>query len=864
MRLRLALVSLLAGACVLIAIDRSPRSVAVDPDREAGSFPSDWFAMQRAFPGETIDQDAYHAAMDQAVFERAQQELSTSSGLTWTQAGPFNIGGRVTSLAVTPGGTTVYLGSANGGVWKSVNAGVNWTPIFDHQGSSVFSIGALALQPGDPNVLYVGTGEANAANDSYDGYGLYRSSNGGGTWSYLGLGATRRIARVVVDPSNTNRIFVAAMGTQYSTNPDRGLYRSEDGGLNWTKVLFVSDSTGATDVVINPVHPETLFCATWERVRHNTYRRAFGPECRIWRSADHGTTWTVLSSGLPPPSDGVGRIALAIAPSRPSTIYAQYTTGSPSYVGLGLFRSLDGGDNWTQRDINGVYTNNFGGFSWYFGDMAVDPTDPEKIYCLGQYLASSTDGGVNFGVIGGSGTAHPDFHAIWIDPANPNRIFHGSDGGFYWSTNGGTGWSKSVDLPISQFYAGAIDPSNSSRLLGGTQDNNTLLTSGGASSWAPILGGDGFQCMVDPTNPSIVFAEFQYCSKQGAQVGPVRSINGGGSFSYPTGASATDRWNWNTPMVMDPGNHNIILCGSHRVYRSTTNGVSYTAVSGDLTSNLPSLLLYGTITTLAISPASGAIYYAGTDDGRVWRSLNSSGSWTEISAGLPVRWITRVTADPVSLGTVYVTLSGFSSDESQAHVYRSTNNGDTWTSISGNLPNAPANDILPDPSDPNTLYLATDLGVYITRNLGGTWYPFGTGMPLQAVFDLTLHQGSRKLVAATHGRSQWSIDLSTLPVAVGPASSPMRLALSAPAPNPSRAIARLDFEMATAGDADVTVFDGSGRRVRNLVSGARNAGRITLAWDGLDARRQRVGAGVYFVRAQVAGASVTRRLVRVE
>lgn len=828
----------------------------------AGPYPSDWWGMQRAYPAAAVNQQAYAAALDQARFERAQAALSTSSSaLTWVQAGPYNIGGRVTALAVAPGGTTVFLGAANGGVFKSVNGGVNWTPIFDNTGMEVFSIGALALEPGNPNVLYVGTGEANASVDSYDGQGLFRSTDGGQTWASRGLVETARIARVAVDPSNTSRILVAAMGRQFSTGPDRGLYRSEDGGATWTKSLFVSDSTGACDVVFNPAHPETVFCATWERVRHYTYRRAYGPECGIWRSTDHGVTWTRLSTGLPAPSDNVGRIALAIAASQPSTIYAQIITGaSGGYIGLGLYRSTDGGQTWNRRDTSG-YTGAFGGFGWYFGDLAVDPTNPGKVYIQGQVVKRSTDGGVIFTDI--TGTSHVDFHGMWIDPSNPLRIYQGNDGGFYSSTNGGTSWSKSLDLPISQFYAGCVDPSNGNRLGGGTQDNGCMLTAGSPTAWYDIqvFGADGFYVLIDPTNPNITFSEYQFGS--GGR-GPYRSTNGGSSGGYGAGISLSDRFNWNAPFVMDPSNHNVLLFGSNRVWQSTDNGLNWVDVSPDLTLNTPSNLVFHTITTLEISPASPRIYYAGTDDGLVWRSLDGGGSWADISAGLPVRSVTRVSADPADSQMVYVTLSGFGQDEHLAHVYRSTDNGSTWTSIAGNLPDVPANDLIVDPNDRVTLYLATDVGVYITRNTGGTWYPFGQGMPLQAVFDLTLHQGSRTLVAATHGRSQWKVDLNELPVAVGPPAPATRLALSAPTPNPARGACRLELILPAAGLAEAAIFDASGRRVRRLLAGRAEAGRHALGWDGLDERGRRAPAGVYFVRASAAGVTATRRLVRLE
>jgi photosystem II stability/assembly factor-like uncharacterized protein len=842
----------LAGAPQVPRPERGPGEA-----EEGGTYPSDWFFAQRAFPGGTIDQGAYLAAVDRVARDRARLGTS-SSGAVWQAAGPFNIGGRVTALAVVAGGSTIYLGSANGGVFRSNDAGVNWTSVFDRQ--SAFSIGALALDPTDPNTVYCGTGESNSAIDTYDGSGLYRTQDGGLNWQYLGLQETRRIGRVAVDPSNPNRIFVAGMGTQFSTNADRGLYRSEDGGLNWSKVLFVNDSTGCADVVINPAHPETVYCSTWERVRRATYRRAFGPDCGIWRSIDSGTHWTRLSNGLPTPTDSVGRIGLAIARSRPSVVYAQIIAGTiGGYNGLGMYRTADGGATWVRRDAGG-FTGIFGGFGWYFGDMAVDPTNPDKIYAMGVDLIRSTDGGVSYGSILHS--AHVDQHVLWIDPANPNRMYLGNDGGFWSSTSGGSSWTHALTLDISQFYGGAIDPTNPARLLGGTQDNNTVLTTGSPTAWTSILGGDGFQCLVDPTNPAVLIGEWQNCC---GNQGPSRSTNSGSSWALPFGITTTDRFNWMTPLVMNPKNHNIILTGSQRVYRSTNNGMSYGIISGDLTTNNPTaLIVYSTITTLDISAADTSIYYAGTDDGKVWRSTDRGAIWTDITAGLPLRWVTRVTADPVDAQVVYVTLSGFSADESIARVYRSVDKGSSWVPIAGNLPDIPINDLVVDPDDTQRLYVATDLGVYWTPDLGVAWAPLGSGLPFTAVFDLTLHAPSRTLVAATHGRSQWKLDLAQFALAVEPTAAVSRLALSAPRPNPSRGETRLTLELGSPGRAEVAVFDASGRRVRELLAGELGPGPHVVAWDGMNERGERAGAGVYFVRARSASGTASQRVVRVE
>ena len=863
----------LIAACVLL-LGLGPSTRAVRPigdreEREGGPrfYPGEWSFMQRSFPSGLIDPAKVEAAFSQARADRQSAALSAESGtaeLAWTSAGPYNIGGRVTALAVAPGGAVIYLGSANGGVFKSTNSGTNWTPVFDAVG--VPSIGALALDPSNGNTIYVGTGEANSSVDSYDGAGVFRSTNAGATWTSLGLATTRRIGAIAVDPTNSSRIYVAAMGPQFSTSPDRGFYKSEDGGAHWTKTLFVNDSTGVTDIAVNPIHPDTVFCATWERIRRTTYRRAYGPGCGIWRSIDHGDTWTRLANGLPTPTDSVGRIALAISPSRPRWVYAQIVSGAGlGYVGLGMWRTTDGGDSWVKRNnpSNTTFANGFGGFGWYFGECAVDPVDPNSVWACGQLLMHTPDGGVSFGNF--TSNAHVDEHALWINPANTARIYLGSDGGFFSTTNSGAGWTHSLDLPISQFYAGAVDPNNPARLLGGTQDNDCVQTGDGSpTNWQSFnFQADGFYVLVDPTDPAVTFGEYQFGS-YGA--GPLRSLSYGApnTFTSPSGINAGDRFNWSAPMCMNPVNPHTMLCGSQRVYKSTNAGTSYAPVSADLTFNLLSSLTFSTISTLDISGADTSTYYAGTDDGRVWRSINGGGAWTEISAGLPARWVTRITADPVAPATVYVTLSGFGSDEHLAHVYRSTNRGTNWSSISSNLPDVPANDIVVDPANTQKLYLATDVGVYISADGGGFWSALGNGMPVQAVMDLSLNAPFRTLVAATHGRSQWTLNVDDYLVAVPPAPSQTRAALSAPAPNPFRDHARLRLDTPGATAGSVLVFDALGRRTRTLFEGQLRAGRTELTWDGRDERGAMAADGIYFVRAMMGTyGSDMKRLVKV-
>ncbi len=824
-----------------------------------GTRPSQYWFEQRAFPGNTIPVDAYEAALQQALMDHEAMRLSTSAGvLEWQLAGPTNIGGRITSLAVVPGGATIYAGSANGGVFKSTNSGSLFTAIFDD--FSAFSIGAIALDPTNSSTIYVGTGESNPAVDTYDGNGVYRSTDAGVTWEHLGLTQVKRINRIVVDPQNPQRILLAGAGSIFQSNSNHGIWRSEDGGLTWSQRLFVDNSTYGADIIMNPAHPESLFASMWD----------FGPspatESAIYRSVDNGTSWTRLgvAEGLPASSDSTDRIALAYAPSKLSTIYAQIIGGSAmGYTGRGMYRSTDGGASWVKRS-GASFPGSFGGFGWYFGTMAVDPTNSEKVYALGVSLMKSTDGGAVWNSI--TSNAHVDNHAIWINPAVPsgNSIHLGTDGGFYRTVIGGTSWTKSTTQPFSQFYAITADPSNAARMMGGTQDNNSLMGAGGPNSWAAVQGGDGFYCLIDHTDPNIVFTESQFMS---GGLGPLRSSTGGaaGSYTAPGGFNGADRYNWNSPYVMSALDHNIMLAGSHRVYKSTNNGLSYFVVSGDLAFNASSSRPFGTISTLSISPVDPQVYYSGSSNGKVYRSTDGGSNWTDKSLGLPIRYVTRVTADNFDASTVYCSLSGFNgSNEVPVHVYKSTDKGDTWTNISGDLPNAPVNDILPDNFDTNRLYAGTDLGVYTTQNGGASWYPLGQGLPFQAIHDLYLHNNARILFAGTHGRSMWKLDLAQMPVAVGKPDAAAKVALSAPSPNPSRG--DVSFAMTLPNEAKVAlgVFDAMGRRVREIHEGELAAGRHTFKWDGRDAAGRATRAGVYFVRAQSPGGSQHKRIVRTQ
>ncbi|MBD3161209.1 MAG: glycosyl hydrolase [Candidatus Eisenbacteria bacterium] len=810
--------------------------------------PDSWFFRQRAYPYTDIPEPARRRAFEEArTFQTLHQDGVRMVG-EWEAAGPDNVGGRVTALAVPTGQpTTIYLGAADGGVWKSTDAGFSWVPRFDDRPS--LSIGALAVSPDDPSVVYAGTGEANAAGDTYAGDGVWRTTDGGTTWENVGLEATAKIGKIAIDPTDGDRLFVAAMGRLYSTNPERGLYRSLDGGTLWEQVLFVNDSTGVVDVAVDPQDPDVVFAAAWERIRRPSHRQAGGFGSGIYKSTDGGDTWSLLgpANGLPGPGPDVGRIGLAIAASDPNTIYCFYCD-HPGYF-LGAYRSTNGGDDWTRLN-DGAIDDVVSSFGWYFGQIRVDPTDPDRVYVLGVPMYRSTNGGSSWSSFGNA--MHVDHHALWIDPNDPDRMYAGNDGGFYRSTNGGSTWSKTGNQPFTQFYAITVDEQRPWRLYGGTQDNSTNRTwDGGIDDWDVIYYGDGFYTLVDPTDSNVIYAEYQYG-------GLGKSTNGGASWDWPktSGIPSNDRRNWSTPVVMDPQDPNTLYYGTYRLFRSTNGADSWNAISDDLTDGDPGgNLAYATVTTIDVAPNDPDALIAGTDDGNVWISDDGGASWTSVSAGLPERWVTRVGFDPTDPTIAYVTLSGYRIDESLPHVFRTTNGGADWQDISSNLPGIPLNDVLVDPEETSRIFVASDAGVFWSPDLGASWMPLGSGLPNSAVHDLHLHNGTRKLVAGTHGRSMFTYDLDQIVTGIedAAAAAPERIRVTV-APNPITATAVFQLSVARAGRVTIDLYDVGGRRVRRIADREAEAGSLALSWDGTDDRGERVPGGAYFYRVASGGA----------
>jgi photosystem II stability/assembly factor-like uncharacterized protein len=722
----------------------------------------DYFYLQRRLPDGRMNVLQRARALTHARFLRARTIAFTGLDAegTWVLRGPLNVGGRITDVVGDPANASkFYVGAASGGVWKTTDGGATFTPIFDGQGS--LSIGALAIDPRDSNILYVGTGEGNPGSGSttYPGDGVWKTTDGGTTWQHLGLDQTVSIGRIVVDRQNPNNVFVAAAGNLFVRNPDRGVYRSQDGGLTWTKVLFVADGVGVIDVAIDPVNPSRVFATSWERFRSAKERDYGGPGSALWRSTDGGTTWTKLTN-VPVVTTSPSRIGVAIAPSQPNTVYAVFYRSSDQGLD-GLFRSLDGGNTWTRQSVTNL-SGIIGAQGFWSGRIFVHPTNPSEIWVDGVGIARSTDAGATFASVTGM---HVDHHAMWFFPANPATILKGSDGGLYRSTNGGTTWTHFTNLPISQFYTVEAHPTEPNKLYGGMQDNGVKRTvTGGLSDWTDVIGGDGLEVHVDLRSTQVIYAESQFGALR-------RSTNGGSSFSSGT-SGLSGRLGWKTPIAQDPastgtGTTSTLYVGSHMLFRSTNSASTWTAISGDLTNGNQGVspIVFGTITTIAVAPSNHNTLYIGTDDGNVWVTRNAGSTYTRIDAALPDLWVTRVAVDPSNDAIAYATFSGFRVDNPLPHVFRTTDFGTTWTDISSDLPDAPVNEIEIDPTQGSTLYVGTDVGVFVTHDTGGTWAPLGTGMPDGSLIaDLKILPGSPPtLLAATFGRSIYSLALPAAP-----------------------------------------------------------------------------------------------------
>jgi photosystem II stability/assembly factor-like uncharacterized protein len=809
---------------------------------ELPSVPADdWFERQRAFPFAEIPEEEHQKAIE---YVKNNMQKDSPGDANWILAGPTNIEGRITVIAIHPTNPQiVYAGCANGGVWKSTNFCQTWTSVFDNQNTS--SIGALAIDPINPQVIYCGTGEANSLRSYYPGTGMFKSTDGGNTWTNIGLTNTYSFGNISINPLNTQEIYAAAVGALRHRNPERGVYKSINGGTTWTQALYLSDSVGAVDVVVDPVTPSKVFAVMWERMRREDYIKYGGPFTALYKSTNSGVNWTVVTGGFPSNDATLGRVNIDISPANTQIVYAftAYANGNSR----GLYKSTDGGNNWSLIN-SGVAPSNT--YAWFNRICKVSPTDANKLFCGGLDMYISTSGGTSFNFVNAS---HVDHHAVCFAPSNSNYIVIGNDGGIDYSSNGGTSWSASTSLPITQFYAGDISYTSPNVILAGAQDNGTNRTlTGNLNDWQTIYGGDGFYCLVDYLNPQNVYA-----SSQNGGLG--RSTNGGSSFLGATSGlqgAGTSMTNWSTPYVMDKTNPLTLYCGTYMVHKTINGMQSWTPISPDLANGHIQNL--GTITTVDVSKSNPNVIYAGTDDANVWVTTNGGTNWTKINSGLPYRWVTRVTIHPDSANICYVTLSGYKVDSTGAHIFRTTNYGSSWTSISSNLPNAPINDVLIDPMDYKTLYIGTDIAVMYSTNLGGSWQVLGSAWPANVpVHDLTFHNPTRNLVAWTHGRSAFKINIPVVGV-INQNEIAKGFKLSQNYPNPFNPETKILYSVPEGNENFVTlsVYDITGKIISQIINGNKKAGDYEVTFNGSN-----LSSGVYFYKLTVGSFSSTKKMI---
>lgn len=698
----------------------------------------------------------------------------TLAGLEFRNIGPAVASGRVIAFAVNPKARSeFYVGVASGGVWKTVNDGTTWSPVFENEGS--YSIGWVTLDPNDPSVVWVGTGEANSQRSVGYGDGVYRSDDGGKSWTNMGLKKSEHIGRIVIDPRHSNVVYVAAEGPLWSAGGDRGLYKSEDGGKTWKAVLTISENTGVDDVALDPANPDILYASSYQRRRHMWTLIDGGPESAIYKSTDAGVTWNKLKSGLP--GVDMGRIGLAVSPVDTNVVYA--TVEAAEGKG-GIFRSTDKGATWEKR-------NSFDNGAMYYGQVIPDPKNVDRIYVGSVVMRVSDDGGKTLHGLNEK-NRHGDNHTIWIDPTDSRHYLIGCDGGVYESWDRADTWSYKQNLPTLQFYDVALDNAAPFyNVYGGTQDyfswggpSRTKSAAGIVNSdWFVITGGDGFHQAVDPVDPNTVYGESQHA-------GIVRYDRRTGSelFIQPQpGRGETGwRWNWDTPIVISPHSHTRIYLAANKVFRSDDRGDSWQAISGDLTrqidrNQLPvmgkvwgadavaknqSTSLYGNIIAMSESPRKEGLLYIGTDDGLIQTTSDNGAHWTKYDTFPTVpdkTFVSRIVASNHAEGTVYATFGNHKNADFKPYVLKSTDYGKSWTAITGDLPeNGPVWAFAEDPVTPELLFVGTEFGVFASFEGGKKWIQLKGGLPTISVRDIAIHPREHDLVIATFGRGFYVLD----------------------------------------------------------------------------------------------------------
>ena len=701
-----------------------------------------------------------------------EETMGPQRGFKFRNLGPAAGGGRITAIAGIPGNpNVVYIGSGSGGVWKTVDGGVSFKPIFENEPAS---IGAIAVAPSNPNLVWVGTGEGNPRNNVIDGHGIYFSPDAGASWRLMGLADAGQISRIVIDPSDANTVFVAVLGNIWKPNSDRGIFRTTDGGATWKRVLYVDDETGASDVAIEPGNSRVLLAGMWQFRRFPWEFVGGGPGSGLWKSTDGGSTWKKIVKDMP--EGPLGRISLAFAPSNGNHVYALIHAKKGS-----LFESKDLGEKWEKLSDTRLINVR----PWYFSVIAVSPADENKIYFGSFNFVSSIDGGKTFQT--GNRRIHPDYHALWIDPKDPDRIIQGNDGFALLSTDGGKSWRGFENLPLGQFYQVAVGSDSPYTICGGLQDNNGWcgashsLTRGGIgdADWFVVVGGDGEWVVPAPSDPSIVYADSQNgnISRFDRRTKLSRSIRpylSGASDAPP--ADLKYRFNWTSPIAVSATDPNEVYVGGNVVFKSTDGGLHWTPASSDLTRNdrtkqkasggpvhldLSGAETYDTLLSLTISPVDPKVMWAGSDDGLVHVTKDGGKTWSNVSPKGAPEWarVYQIDASSFDAGTAHLVYDAHMLGDRRPYVFRTTDFGAAWTAIAKGLPSdGTAYVVRENPNAKGFLVVGTDNGLRYSSDAGGSWKKLPTEFPNVPVWDVKFVKESHDLVVASHGRGMWVLD----------------------------------------------------------------------------------------------------------
>ncbi len=800
MKMRIQLTSL------ILFVLSSCTSFIEEPESPDKFVPSDHLYYQRAHPGETFDEKGWINTMHHIGSEVKSKRYARDKGL-WKTQGPGNAGARINTIARNPrDSSTILIGYSAGGIYKTSNGGQTWKPVFDD--FSMLAIGDIAFHPDRANVVYAGTGDPNISRIPFAGDGIYQSVDNGENWGRLGLQNVGIISEIIVDPHRPEVLYVASMGVPYYRDANRGLYKSDDSGASWTKVLYLGDSTGVIDIAIDPMDSRILYAAGWDRIRNYEESTTTGEGARIYKSVNGGVTWTTLQGGLP--NGKHSRIGIDISPQNPDRLYAVYVDINHELEAV--LTSADAGDSWSNINIgdqSGMGSAPFGGFGWYFGKIRVNPYNEMDVFVLGVRMWRWNSDLKRWSRADRATTdrVHADIHDINF--LSREHFLLATDGGLYRSQNDAMDWTDIEDIPTTQFYRVAYNPHKPDMFYGGAQDNGSLFGNQEIiNDWTHYFTGDGFRTIFHPENPLVYYVETQIG-------GFAVTTDGGESFQGATrGIDRSDFINWDAPVIMSRHNPDILYFGTDKVYKSTTGTeVSFEVISDLLIDDEVVLESNSNITAIAEGVFDGNILFAGTGDGNVYRTENGGQDWIKSDDGLPDRYVTSVHPSPDGDSTYYVTHSGFKAGEKLSYIHRSKDNGNQWVDISGNLPSLPVNDlyILPFNQD-SVLFAGTDAGVYYTITSGELWLRLGNNLPVVPVFDLEYNPEQNLLIAGTHAKSIVTFNLHQLGLRgdLGTHTRERTVSRFEISPNPASTVIRLNLEKPAN---QIWVSDSSGKRV---------------------------------------------------